>query len=252
MNLTQMHVIFRQFAQQMGMQNVRAILPEQIDLLINTSISDTVNRIVQINIGITNDRVVTDNSKVGQVNSLRTLYKAIDVEAFNFTSTVINKYSTKLSCNIDDIDIDPLYLVDFSIDYKNNDFQTSLFPIRLIDEIFLADVLNDFVLKPRFISPIITIVNNNLDIYLGEPEPSLNPNIIRISYIAKPVKVKYNLDTGGKNVDSDMPEHLHEDIVKHAVELWQAAIANSIVSENNRQRQNQYENVRNTNRNEYN
>ena len=95
-------------------------------------------------------------------------------------------------------------------------------------------------------------VNNNLDIYLGEPELSLNPNVIRISYIAKPVKVKYNLDTGGKNVDSDMPEHLHEDIVRHAVELWQAAIANSIVSENNRQRQNQYENVRNTNRNEYN
>ena len=91
-----------------------------------------------------------------------------------------------------------------------------------------------------------------MDIYLGEPEPNLNPNIIRISYIAKPVKVKYNIDTGGNNVDSDMPEHLHEDIVKHAVELWQAAIANSIVSENNRQRQNQYENVRNTNRNEYN
>lgn len=252
MDLTQMHVMFRQFAQQMGMQNVRAILPEQIDLLINTSISDSVNRIIQTNIGVANDRVVTDNSKVGQVNSLRTLYKTTNVEASSFTSTVINKYSTKFSCNIDDIDIDPLYLVDFSIDYKNKDFQTNLFPIRLIDDIFLADVLNDFVLKPRFRSPIITIVNNDLDIYLGELEPSLKPNIVRISYIDKPIKVKYNLDTGEKNVDSDMPEHLHEDIVKHAVELWQAAIANSIVSENNRQRQNQYENVRNTNRNEYN
>ena len=107
MDLTQMHVMFRQFAQQMGMQNVRAILPEQIDLLINTSISDSVNRIIQTNIGVTNDRVVTDNSKVGQVNSLRTLYKATNVEASNFTSTVINKYSTKLSCNIDEIVLDP-------------------------------------------------------------------------------------------------------------------------------------------------
>lgn len=247
-----MHVMFRQFAQQMGMQNVRAILPEQIDLLINTSISDTVNQIIQTNIGVTNDRVVTDNSKVGQVNSLRTLYKAINVEASNFSSTSINKYSNKLSCNIDDIDIDPLYLVDFSIDYKNDDFQTNLFPIRLIDDIFLADVLNDFVLKPRFRSPIITIVNNKLDIYLGEPESSLNPNTIRISYISKPIKVKYNLDTGKENINSDMPEHLHEHIVKHAVELWQAAITNSIVSERNRQQQNQYENIRNTNRNEYN
>ena len=68
-----MHVMFRQFAQQMGMQNVRAILPEQIDLLINTSISDSVNRIIQTNIGDTNDRVVTDKSTVGKVISLRTL-----------------------------------------------------------------------------------------------------------------------------------------------------------------------------------
>ena len=236
----------------MGMQNVRAILPEQIDLLINTSISDIVNRIIQTNIGVTNDRVITDNSKVGQANALRTLYKVTNVESSNFNTTVINRYSTKLSCNISNINIDPLYLVDFSIDYKNQDFLTNLFPIRLIDDIFLADVLNDFVLKPRFRSPIITIVNNDLDIYLGEPEPNLSPNIIRISYIAKPVKVKYNIDTGGDNVDSDMPEHLHEDIVKHAVELWQAAITNSVVSENNRQKQNQYENVRNTSRNEYN
>lgn len=250
MNLTQMHVIFRQFAQQMGMQNVRAILPEQIDLLINTSISDIVNRIIQTNIGVTNDRVITDNSKVGQANALRTLYKVTNVESSNFNTTVINRYSTKLSCNISNINIDPLYLVDFSIDYKNQDFLTNLFPIRLIDDIFLADVLNDFVLKPRFRSPIITIVNNDLDIYLGEPEPNLTPNIIRISYIAKPVKVKYNLDTGSDNVDSDMPEHLHEDIVKHAVELWQAAITNSVVSENNRQKQNQYEDFRNTNRTE--
>ena len=34
MNITDMHIMFRQLAQQMGMQNVRAILPEQIDLLL--------------------------------------------------------------------------------------------------------------------------------------------------------------------------------------------------------------------------
>ena len=32
MTIAEMHVWFRQYAQQMGMQNVRAILPEQIDL----------------------------------------------------------------------------------------------------------------------------------------------------------------------------------------------------------------------------
>ena len=74
MTIEEMHVWFRQNAQQMGLQNVRAILPEQIDLLLNTSIYDIVNQIIQQNIGITNDRVITDNSKIGQINALRTLY----------------------------------------------------------------------------------------------------------------------------------------------------------------------------------
>ena len=73
MDIQEMHVMFRQYAQQMGMQNVRAILPEQIDLLINNSINDTINQIVTQNIGITNDRVITDNSKLNQVNALKSL-----------------------------------------------------------------------------------------------------------------------------------------------------------------------------------
>ena len=44
MNTSEMHVMFRQYAQQMGMQNVRAILPEQIDLLLNTAVIDIVNK----------------------------------------------------------------------------------------------------------------------------------------------------------------------------------------------------------------
>ena len=62
MTIAEMHVWFRQYAQQMGMQNVRAILPEQIDLLINSSITDTINQVITQNIGITNDRIITDNS----------------------------------------------------------------------------------------------------------------------------------------------------------------------------------------------
>ena len=80
MNISDMHVWFRQYAQQMGMQNVRAILPEQIDILINTSITDTVNQIIRENVGITNDRVITDNSKIGQINALKHLYKVKEIK----------------------------------------------------------------------------------------------------------------------------------------------------------------------------
>ena len=75
MDIQEMHQMFRQYAQQMGMQNVRAILPEQIDLLINNSISDTINQVITQNIGVTNDRVISDASKLNQVNALKSLYK---------------------------------------------------------------------------------------------------------------------------------------------------------------------------------
>lgn len=75
MTTAEMHQMFRNYAQQMGMQNVRAILPSQIDLLLNNSISDTVNQVIAQNIGTTSDRVITDNSKLNQVNALKSLYK---------------------------------------------------------------------------------------------------------------------------------------------------------------------------------
>ena len=129
MNIAEMHVWFRQYAQQMGLQNVRAILPEQIDLVINTT--DIVNQIITQNIGITNDRIITDNSKISQINSLRTLYKTFG-SSFKSTNVEVwtkdNTSPTKcLSAKITDLDkansnkdFDYLFLVDLSIKYTIN------------------------------------------------------------------------------------------------------------------------------------
>lgn len=104
MTTPEMHVMFRQYAQQMGMQNNRAILPEQIDLLINTSIMDSVNEIIKQNIGITNDRVITDNSKIGQINALRSLYRVSILDMFPtnkddryFGFSASDRYSGRMS-----------------------------------------------------------------------------------------------------------------------------------------------------------
>ena len=158
MTIAEMHVWFRQYAQQMGMQNVRAILPEQIDNLINTSIKDTIDEIVRANVGTTNDRVITDNSKLANINALRTLYKvktltkAVDSiseelpadpnDAYEFNSNKIGS---------------ALYFVDFSIRYSVNGKNTRWFPIRIIDDSYLADVLNDWVLAPRLRTPVMVV-----------------------------------------------------------------------------------------------
>ena len=409
MNIAEMHVYFRQYAQQMGMQNTRAILPEQIDTLINTSISDTVNNIIQENVGVTNDRVITDNSKVGQINALRTLYKVetIDMspafsyldETRTFSFSAADRMTGKMTTKFDKVSNTNnlpnfMYLVDFSLNYKavnnnlgytgdtsltikdtysvrtpdaainnyneyyhnlkdvsitssvkvevydtvvedfvyhnfqigtlnttndvlvcidddytsyylavteNNELlndssfiitqsfsgsdilynplvlnvnrscgyiqpsfkldgvETNYFPVRLIDDIYLADTLNDFILKNRLRSPILTIYNDNtFDLYIDKFEQKsvgngvryvlqngLIPYKFRMSYIAAPAKVKYSEDINGVNVDCDLPEYLHVEIVKHAVDLYNMAITGSLQSAQAQQQRQQREAMRN-------
>lgn len=311
MTIAEMHVWFRQYAQQMGMQNVRAILPEQIDLIINTSITDTVNQVITQNIGVTNDRIITDNSKIGQINALRSLYKVKNVNADVVDKQPYNipindkpfikgseSYISRIYSNLSDFDLIPrhryytieqneskyvavsitkadydaasseqqlianvtfwptvssletaenygkyidyrdftgtfdyLYLVDLSINYKHGDKITNYFPVRLIDDAYLADTLNDFVLRPRLRTPIAVIYNGQLDLYIdvldanGNLPQNLATNELRVSYLAKPAQVKYQSDIGGEDVNCDLPDYMHVDILKHAVDLYRAAVS---------------------------
>ena len=280
MTIAEMHVWFRQYAQQMGMQNVRAILPEQIDLLINTSITDTVNQVITQNIGITNDRVITDNSKIGQINALRSLYKVKKVQAIpgSGSSSTTNPFVKgeetnvlRIYADIKNFDnggsgttgnFDYLYLVDLSINYSDLSSSsgsptivTNYFPVRLIDDAYLADTLNDSILSPRLRTPVAVIYNDQLDIYIdkltsGKLPESLNPYKLRVSYIAKPAKVAYKSDLGGTDIDCDLPEYMHIDILKHAVDLYRIAISGSLSASQQAEQNQQRENARNNYRNE--
>lgn len=270
MDIASMHVWFRQYAQQMGLQNVRAILPEQIDLLINTSISDTINQVITQNIGMTSDRVITDNSKLGQINALRSLYKVLPVKAKPITSptsgqpfsvgdeTQVLRLSADIGIFTTTKKFEYLYLVDLSINYKADSLEggtTNYFPVRLIDDIYLADTLNDFILKPRLRSPIAVVYDDTMDIYIDEYTKTdlgaihlfnnLQPNTLRVGYIAKPAKVKYAADLIAENVDCDLPEHMHVDILKHAVDLYRMAVTGSLSGAQQQAQNQQRENARN-------
>ena len=281
MTISEMHVWFRQYAQQMGMQNVRAILPEQIDLLINSSITDTINQIITQNIGVTNDRIITDNSKIGQINALRSLYKVKTVQAIPANSGTSSTaapfikgdetHILRIYADIKNFDnggsgstgvFDYLYLVDLAINYSDLITPTSspkvltnYFPVRLIDDAYLADTLNDFVLRPRLRTPIAVLYNDQLDIYIDNltdsklPE-NLNPYKLRVSYIAKPAIVAYRSDLGGTDVDCNLPEYMHVDILKHAVDLYRIAISGSLSATQQAEQNQQRENTRNNYRNE--
>ena len=295
MTTVEMHQMFRNYAQQMGMQNVRAILPSQIDMLLNNSISDTVNQVIAQNIGNTSDRVITDNSKLNQVNALKSLYKVwkgkvtlptpktnyiasyiLPLENFGIASEAKNStikkgdnvYGAPGSADVGKPKkIEYFFLVDLSIDYvktlSGGNFNTNIFPIRLIDDQYLADVVNDFVMAPSLRSPVATIHDTNIELYIDKPDAAtkstpesytfgdgLKVNEIRLSYIAKPGIVKFNEDIGGEDVDCELPESMHVDIVKHAVDLYRTALNGGIIGAQGAQQQQQRENVRNNARDE--
>lgn len=283
MNIADMHIMFRQLAQQMGMQNVRAILPEQIDLLLNTAIIDVVNEIIKRNIASTNDRVITDNSKIGQINALSTLYKNAEVQIFKYDgneftlNSGVNAIQTimttgfefDITCNHKPqvektaIPSDYMYICDFNINYYtsssvgNTKIKTDWFPVRIIDDIYVADALNDFILAPSFRSPIAHIVNREeghirIMIYIDRKKNNQSnipngvmPSNLRVSYIAKPATVKYAEDIGSINVNCNLPEYLHGDIVKRAVDLYHASISGSLLSAQAQERAQQQEAMRN-------
>lgn len=272
MDISEMHKMFRQYAQQTGMQNVRAILPEQIDLLINNSISDTINQVITQNIGITNDRVISDASKLNQINALKSLYKVwkgsiseATVKGKEKTNYIISfrlpliNFKTTGSYTDDNNSstaINLLYAVDLSINYKKTDFITNVFPVRIIDDQFVADVVNDFVLAPTMRSPVASIHDNLIELYIdksdAKPEDGqaftfrgVSINELRFSYIAKPAIVRFAEDVDGTNVDCDLPEYMHVDIVKHAVELYQIAKSGSLAAAQQAQQNQQREQVAN-------
>lgn len=254
MDLNEMHVWFRQYAQQMGMQNVRAILPEQIDVLINTSISDYVNEIVRTNIGLTNDRIITDNSKLGQINALRTLSTSHTL-GFDETPCPFDKKQSPDNLFVCDGFFDFLdefmYLADLSIAYDfNNDANTitSWYPIRIIENMYLADTLQDFILKPRFRSPIAVITDGDLYVYIGEMPSGtkITPYQVKVNYLRYPVKVQYRADIPNqRNINCDLPDYMHVDILKHAVDLYRVAIQGSLYANQQQQQSQQREIGRN-------
>lgn len=242
MSPKEMHVWFRQYAQQMGMQTVRGILPEQIDILINTSISDYTNQLIAAHISLTNDRGIIDNSKLGQINAFKALYNVTTLTLTPQVATPVEddadglvKIAKFIKVGDNGSTFDPMHLVSLAVNYTKGDKTTSLFPVSIIDDRYLANTLNDSTLAPRIEAPIAVIYGGNLDIYFGKQymegngrlKNAITPKLLRVSYLKYPAKVKYTGDYA-TSVACDLPANTHVDIIKHAVDLYSVSVKGNL------------------------
>lgn len=224
MDIEQMHIYFREYAQEMGMQTVRAILKEDIDVCLNTSINDKVRQIIAENTVVdANNKVARFNTDISELNGLRTLFRRGNIQSISPTGDgkEVNPYKVSIT------NPDVMLYTAFDIAYDNDDF---IYSCRIVGSDYLGRALRDFCLRPSKESPIINLVggenDNEIDCtiytgYIKHPKPTK----LVYDYIKYPAKVFYDEDNDGdNNVDCDLPEYQHIDIVRNAVNIWLVSV----------------------------
>lgn len=214
MNIVDMHLYFRELAQQAGMQTVRAILPEDIDININVAIDTKIKGIIRGNAGnVANTKVAHDNAKISQLNSLRSLYKKGVV-----TGSGEGSQTSPYTCHIDSDNV--LLFTGFKSVYNGR-----VYDARIIEIEELGETLNDFCNRAEYNAPLCTVTGDasgiNVDFYTGYRRGHPLSSII-YTYIKVPDTVRH--PDVGMQVNSDIVEYLHKDVVRDAVNIYLKAI----------------------------
>lgn len=221
MTIEEMHVTFRELAQQMGMQTVRAILSEDIDICLNAAIVEKTKEIINSTIGPLpyNDKVSRQNVSLSPINALRSLYRRATIQGSDISGAGNEVSPYKLTINSEGI----MLYTGFRVSYND----TTLYDCRIIENEDLGQTLRDFCNRAAKDAPICTIVGNedsiDVDIYTGRKNMP-KPTLVQYIYVVEPDKVQYDEDDTDSNVDCNLPPYLHIDIVRIAVGVYLQSI----------------------------
>lgn len=203
MTIQEMHQLFRVVGQQMGMQTIRAILPEEIDVFLNMAINEKVREVLLSNVTLNEGTKLMINNNTSPINYIRTLYKQ---HTFN------NNGEYNKIFPIDTLDV--MYFTSFGVSYSNN----VLRPCRLVEPDKIYNTLTDFCSAPTRNEPVIVIHNTEEglvgQVYTGD-ESIDNVFNLNVNYISNPIKVAFD-----KDISCDLPEYIHYEIVQLAVQKY--------------------------------
>lgn len=214
MTIGEMHVMFRQLAQQMGMQTIRAILPSEIDACINIAINDVIKKLIAENLGSAgNEQVTIYNARVGQINGLSTLSKRLNLTA-PIKSIPRNCFDTYIP--LDTV----MYITAVEVGYEETNV---MYDARVTQAELLGRTLEDYCNAPTYKSPVVIFLGKagrvDVEVYTSSTGDGLIPTKVNVVIISKPAVVMHS-DVEEDGVDCDMPDYMHIDIVKAAAEIY--------------------------------
>lgn len=208
MTIQEMHQLFRVVGQQVGMQTIRAILPEEIDVFLNMAINEKIRYVLASNV-INDESKILNNADISPINYLKTLYQTeyLDgggsVAGHNFIETTIS----------DDSKI--MFYTSFAIRYEDATIKNA----RIIEPDKLYNVISDYCSSPSKEYPIVVISPKPaghalIHIYIGEYDEN---DVVGtyVSYIKNPNTVSLE-----DNIDCDLPNYTHNEIVQLAVQKY--------------------------------
>ena len=141
-----MHEMFRVLGQQMGLERVRGILEESIDVYLNVAIKEIVSNIVKSNVQtVYKDKITIQDNPISPVNGVSTLYKELE--------TIANIPS---GYTIDVVIPNVQYIFGFSVSYPGI---TNFKQCRFVESDRIGITLDDYCSRPSKKYPIITVVN---------------------------------------------------------------------------------------------
>lgn len=225
MNIEEMHIIFRELAQQMGMQTTRAILSEDIDICLNSAIIDKTKQLIAESFGgiSHNDKVARNNIGISPINGLRTLYRSLattDIRSVSVTEILPHQLNIPIKTTTGNGTTNIMLFTSFSVSYGDN----LIYDCRIIENEDLGQTLRDICNRPSKDAPICVInstVGDNVIIHLYTGRKVMpKPTMVRYTCIVEPAKVYYDEENENKCVNCDLPTYLHIDIVKLAVAVY--------------------------------
>lgn len=199
MTRDEMITAFRVYGQQIGMQKMRNILDEEIDVFLNSAVIEKIRQVLGTNVNAQfADKVSIQQNSISPINYVRTLIKT-------------SMLSIKTNMAVAPEDVNLMYILGVTVDGHK---------ARFIEPVDIENTINDYCNSPSKEYPIFTFINNSFRVYNNEP--IINEVILK--YIEYPNKIGRKDDT---IIDCNLPEYTHDEIVQLAVQKYFVSLNNT-------------------------